>query len=187
MVATFNVAWDFGGTANTPGTTDTTITNLRFNNEDTNDQDTASPITITPSTTIYSFWKHIYLKCSGAPSLQCNNFKIYTDGSLAWTGCTVKVGDDACTRSHNGGSPLYAGYDPGTASVLTAHDTIATTTSLFTYTSGSARTVTCSESGNLVNATNETTDYVVLQLEVTDTASPGTTATETITFSYDEI
>jgi len=184
MVATFDVVWDFGGTANTPGTVAQTLTNLRFNNEDTNDQDTASPITITPSTTIYSFWKHVYLKCTAGPSVQINNVKVYTDGTLGWTGCTVKVGDDVCARNS---TPSYAGYDPGLASVLTTHDTIATTTSLFTYTSGSARSVTISESGSIINATNETTDYVVLQLEVTDTASPGTAATETITFSYDEI
>ena len=48
MPAVFDVAWDFGGTDNAPGTDATAITNLRFNAEDTNDHDLLPPI-ILPS------------------------------------------------------------------------------------------------------------------------------------------
>jgi len=39
----------------------------------------------------------------------------------------------------------------------------------------------------VLRAVGETTDYVVLQLAVSDTASPGNLSAETITFQYDEI
>ena len=183
MVASFDTVYDNGGSVNSPASS-TAFTNLRFNNEDTNDQDLLSPVTIPAAGTNYSFWKHIYLKCTVAPATQVNNVKIYTDGTLGWTGCTVKVGDDVCTK--NSGSS--AGYDPAVAAVvLTDHDTITTSTSLFTYTSGSPRTVTISEAGSIINATTETTDYVVLDTEVGTSAVSGLQATETATFQYDEI
>jgi len=183
MTAAFDVSWDFGGTANSPGTVEEVLTNLRFNNEDTNDQDTASPVTVPTSGTNYSFWKQIYLDCTTAPDTQVNNVKIYTDGTLGWTGSTVVVGDD--TLTHNSGSD--AGYDPGQALVMTTHDTVTATTDLFSFTSGSSRTVTISEAGSIINATGEFTDYVCLGEELSTSGTEGTEATETITFQYDEI
>lgn len=183
MAATFNVTLDTGGSDNTPGTS-ATITNLRFNAEDTNDQDVASPITITASSTIYSYWKQLYLKCSGAPDTQADTVKIYSDGSLAWTGVTVNIGDELPV--HNSGATT--GYDVADAQETQVnHTDITAVTSLFTYTSGSAKSVTISESGSIINATNETTNYIVLQAAVTDTATSGTKATETVTWSYVEI
>ena len=187
MVATFNVVWDYGGTANTPGTTAETLTNCRFNAEDTNDQDTASPLTIVASTVVFSYLKHLYLKCSGAPSVQVDNVKLYTDGSLAWTGCFVYVANDTCTKNSGSSAGYFPAVTVGQATMITNHDTVTARTSLFTYTSGSAKTMAISESGSIINATNETTNYAVLQMTVEDTASPGTQATETVTWSYDEI
>ena len=184
MVAVVEVDFDKAGTVNAPGTPDHAVANLRFNIEDTNDQDTNSPITIPAAGTNYSYWKHIYLHCTTAPATQVNNVKIYTDGTLGWTGCTVKVGDDLCTK--NSGSS--AGYDPAvSAVVLTDHDTIITTTSLFTFTSGAPRTCTISEAGAIINATGELTDYVVLDVEVGTTGVQGTQTAETVTWQYDEI
>ena len=183
MVAAFQTEWDFGGTANTPGTVETVLTNLRFNNEDTNDQDAASPITIPTGADVYSFWKQIYLACrTTAPDNYVNNVKIYTDGTLGWTDCIVNVADDVLT--HNTGSD--AGYDPGQALVMTTHDTVTAETSLFTYTLGAARSVTISEASTQIDAIGEFTDYVCLNLAVGNTAVQGTQATETITWQYDE-
>lgn len=185
MAATFDVDYDNGGTDNNPGAS-TTITNLRFNAEDTNDQDTNSPIVIPGAGTEYSYWKQVYLICTQAPDTQVDGVEVYTDGSLGWgTGFTVKVGDG--NQEKNSGSD--AGYDVANAqTVMTNHTHVAASTDLFSYTSGSARSVNISESGNIINALNETTDYLVLQLEVASTATlTGTKATETVTFSYDEI
>jgi len=183
MVAVFDVVWDFGGTANSPGTTEQVVTNLRFNNEDTNDQDTASPVVIPGAGDVYSFWKHIYLDATTAPDTEVNNVRIHADGSLAWVNVVLEVGDG--TQTKNSGSD--AGYDPGQALVLTTHDTVSTVTDFFTFTSGAPRTVSISEAGSVINAINEKCDYVVLSLEVSSTATPGTKPTELITWLYDEI
>ena len=189
MVAAFNVEWDFGGTVNSPGTVEEALTNLRFNNEDTNDQDTASPVTVPSGADNFSFWKQIYLACrTTGPSVQVNNVKIYTDGTLDggasdWVDAIVKVGDDVLT--HNTGSD--AGYDPGQALVMTTHDTVTASTDLFTFTSGSARAVTISEASSIINAIGEFTDYVCLQEELGNSGVAGVQATETITFQFDVI
>lgn len=183
MAAVFNTAWDFGGSVNSPGTVEADVgANLRFNNEDTNDQDTASPITITGST-VFSFWKQIYLHCTTAPDTKVDTVKIYTDGTLAWNDCVVVAAVDVLT--HNSASD--AGYDPGQALVLTVHDTVASTGSLFAFTSGSAKTVTISETSSQIDAQDEYTDYIALSLEVGTSAVQGTQATETVTWQYDEV
>lgn len=185
MAAIFFVTYDNGGTDNTPGT-NATITNLRFNAEDTNDQDTASPIDVPGAGTEYSYWKQVYLKCTTAPDTQVDGVEVYSDGTLGWgAGATVKVGDGTQTKT----SASSAGYDVANAQeVMTNHTHVSASTDLFTYTSGSARTVSISETSNLIDAINETTDYLVLQLEVASTyAGSGTQAQETITWSYDEI
>ena len=188
MVAVFDVVWDYGGSANSPGTTAEVLTNCRFNKEDTNDQDTASPLTITAATTIFSYLKHLYLKCTPAPSVQVDNVKLYTDGTLGWTGCIVYVADDTCTKNSGSSAGYFPAATVGQATMITNHDTVTARTSLFTYTSGSAKTMGISESGSIINATAETTNYAVVQMTVTDTASPGTQSpAETVTWSYDEI
>ena len=40
---------------------------------------------------------------------------------------------------------------------------------------------------NIIDAIGETSDYLVLQMEVDNTASPGNLTDETFTFRYDEI
>ena len=184
MVAAFQTEWDFGGTANTPGTVETVLTNLRFNNEDTNDQDAASPVTIPTGADVFSFWKQIYLACrTTAPDNLINNVKIWTDASgLAWTGCTVNVQDDVLAHSTAGD----AGYDPGQALVMTTHDTVTSVTDLFTYVTATPRAVTISETTSQIDAIGEFTDYVCLSLTVSSSAVQGTQATETITWRYDE-
>jgi len=184
MAAAFDVTIDMTGTDNSPGS-NATVTNLRFNAEDTNDQDLNSPIIIPAAGTEYSYWKHLYLLCTTAPDTQVDNVQVYSDGTLGWgTGATVYVGDG--TQTKNSGSS--AGYDVADAQeVITNHTHISAKTDLFSYTSGSTRAVSISESGSIINALNETTDYIVLSLEVASTASPGTKATETITWQYDEV
>ena len=184
MVATLEVDFDKAGAVNAPGAPDHNVANLRFNVEDTNDQDNASPITIPSAGTAFSFWKHIFAHCTVAPSVLINNMKIYTDGALGFTGCVVQVGDGVQTK--NSGSS--AGYDPGQALVLTTHDTIAAITDFFTFTSGAPRTLTISEASSQIDAVGELSDYIVLSMEVGTTAVQGIQApAETCTFEWDEI
>jgi hypothetical protein len=75
--------------------------------------------------------------------------------------------------------------------MVSNHTGISSQSDLFGFTSGSpfptASYITISESGNIISAQNETTNYVVLQLAVASTASPGSLTPETLTFVYDEI
>lgn len=188
MAATFNVMLDTGGTDNNPGTSTNTDAlgppNIRFKQADNPTIDSNNPIPIPAAGTEYSRWKQIYLKCTTAPSTQVDNVKIYTDGGGFGTGITVKVGDELPV--HNSGATT--GYDVSDANeVITNHTDITAATDFFTYTSGSPKSVTISEAGSIIDAIGETTNYVVLSMEVTSTASPGNLADETFTWQYDEI
>lgn len=184
MVAIFLVKLDLTGTDNTPGS-NVTVTNLRFNAEDTNDQDLASPIVIPGAGTEYSYIKHVYLECTTAPDTQVDAVKLYTDNALGWgTGSTVYIGDGVQTK--NSGSD--AGYDVADAQeVITTHTHVAAKTDLFSFSSGTPRTMTISEAGSIINAIGEFTDYAVMNLEVASTASAGTKTAETVTWQYDEV
>ncbi|MHC4397456.1 MAG: hypothetical protein ACYS1A_17585 [Planctomycetota bacterium] len=153
-------------------------TNLRFKLADNNTQDANNPCVKPAAGTNRSWWKCIKLYASVAPDTAINNVKIYSDGSLAWTGCTVQVGDEtqatyrqATTGGADTGTELVAGYTEITAK-----------TSLFTYTSGAVKDV----SGSIGATTGNITDYVVLQLDIGTSAVGGAQAAETITWRYDE-
>jgi len=140
---------------------------------------------ITAATTEYSRWKQIYLKCATAPDTQVDNIKFYTDGGGFGTGITVNAGDEFPVKN----SGADTGYDVSdTNEVMTNHTDITGVTDAFSFTSGSPLAgPSISEAGNIINAQNETTNYLVLQMTVVDTASPGDLANETFTFQYDEI
>lgn len=184
MVAVFDVNYDNLGTDDNPGASNS-ITNLRFNAEDTNDQDLLSPLVIPTSGTIFSFWKQLFIIATTAPDTQVDNVQIFSDGTLGWgTGVTVQIGDQFPLHS----STDTTGYDVADAQeIMTNHSGISSETSLFTFTSGSTLAVSISEAGGIINAIGETTNYIVLQTDVESTASPGTKPTETITWQYDEI
>ena len=185
-VAVFDVAWDFGGTDNSPGTQAAAITNLRFNAEDTNDQDLLSPLIIPASPgLVYSYWKQLYLECTTAPDTQVNAVELYSDGTLGWgTEVTVNVGDEMPVHT----AAATTGYDVANAQeTMTNHTDITAVTSLFTFTNGSAKSITIGEAGAIIDLATETTHYVVFQCTIDDDSTPGTKTTETITWQYDEI
>lgn len=151
--------------------------NARFKLADDNTQDANNPCVRPAAGTNYSFWKSIKLYASVAPDTAINNVKIYSDGTLAWTGCTVQVGNETSST-----------YDQATGSgdsgdeMVANHSQITGKTSLFTYTSASVKSV----SGSIGAATGAISDYIVLQLDITNAATGGQQAAETITWRYDE-
>jgi len=168
---------------NGAGPADAQATNLRFKLADDNTQDTNNPCVKPAAGTNYSAWKAICLYCAGtAPDNDIDNIKIYTDGTLGWTGCTVEVGDE---------DVALASYDQATGSgdswdIMTDHTSITGTSSLFAYTSGSTRAV-AEEAAWSTPGTNEPiTKQIILQLNVGSTAVGGNQAAETITWMYDE-
>lgn len=190
MVAVFDVKLDRGGTDANPGNKDT-VTNLRFKTADDNDQDAVNPIPIVTGQTKYSYWRQLYLKCTTAPSTKVDNVKFYTDGSGFGTGITLNVGAQFPTNNVGAdtGYELATGT-PGDSGdeVVANHSGISSVVDAFTKTSGSPLAgPTISEASSQIDAINEETNYLVLQLKVEDTASPGTLSAETLTFQYDEI
>lgn len=189
MVATMDVFTDFAGANNAPGTLQDTDPlgppNVRFKYADNNTIDLNDPIPIPSAGTNRSRWKHMYIRCAVAPDTQIDNMKIHSDGAGFGTGITVNVGDG--TQVKNSGSS--AGYEVSDVAdeALTGHADIATVTDFFTFTVGSPRTISISEAGSIINLATETSDYVVLSMEVINTASPGNLTDETITYEYDEI
>jgi len=191
MVATVAVFVETGPNA-TPVETDTSALgppNIRFKTADDAVIDANNPIPIPAGADNRSFWKHIFLKATGGTFTQIDNVQFYTDGTGFGTGITVNVGNETPTK--NSGST--AGYDQATGTVgttgneLTTHANITAKTDAFTFTSGSPKSVSISEAGAIIDATGETTNYVVAQMDVANTASPGDLADETWTFQYDEI
>ena len=194
MAATMSVYFDFGGADTAPGTEQDTDAlgppNIRFKTADDATIDTNNPIPVPAAGTNYSFWKQVYLYCDDPDGNTIDNVKFYSDGSIGYgTGITLMVGDE--TPVKNSGSD--AGYEVATGTggttgdeMVAAHAGLTGSTDAASLTSGSPLTVSISEAGNVINLAAETSNYVVLQVNVADTASAGLTASETLTFQYDE-
>jgi len=195
MVAVFSVYYDTAGTDATPGaSTDVDALGpptLRFKTNDNTTIDSVDPVPIPSSGTNYSYWKQIYLYCDTAPDTQVDNVKFYTDGGGFGTGITLNVGDEFPTHTNasNAGYEVATGTSGTTGNEVTANHALVTgVTDAFTFTSSSPLSgPTISEDSSVINAIGETTNYLVLQLAVISTATPGNKTDETLTFQYDEI
>lgn len=151
--------------------TNTTITNCRFNTDDTVNPGTTNPLVKPAAGTNRSYWKTVYLNADSSPSGTINNCKIYSDGTIGWTGCTLYVGST--------GSYSQATGTPGTS----GDDSSVATADIAGFTSGAPKSLT----GEIDNpSTGKITDYVVMQVDLSTSAVAGTLAQETLTFQYDE-
>lgn len=176
MAATFDVEIDTGATP-TMGS----LTNLRFNSADDNAQDTTDPIEILGSTN-YSYWKHIYLRCIGGTFTQCNNFKYYSDGAGYDTGITIKVSTNEVLNDSE--------YDQadGNNEMVANHTGVTASADVNGYTSGGSKlNLGVVPGDDKIDASGEETDYLVFQMEVANTASPGQVTSKTHYIQYDEI
>lgn len=155
------------------GATETDITSgtLRFKTADDSTVDAVAPIPVIVGSTSRSYLKHVKLKCTGAPANNITNAKFYTDGSASATGWSGIV-DVKAKASASYTNPLTNGTTAMTGSPSSA----------FTYTSGSALDL----NAGTFTGTGAIGDYTVMQMEVLDTASPGTLGNETFTWSFDE-
>ena len=166
MAATVSVKQSTGA-----GPSNTTITNLRFNTDDTANPGTTNPMVKPAAGTNRSFWKTVYLNADDSPAGTIDNVKFYSDGTISWTGATVYVGTT--------GTYTQATGTDGTS----GDDSAVATADVTDFTSGATKSVT----GSIDNpSTGKITDYVVMQVDLTTSAVAGTFATETMTFQYDE-
>ncbi len=187
--AVFSIYFDSAGVDGTPGLT-TAIDalgppNLLFKNADNPLIDSLNKITIPAAGTVYSFLKHIYIKCTAnADAHTMNNVTLWSDGTNSLgLGIDMMIGLEFPTHT----AALTTGYEVADATEMVAqHGSIATSTSIFTKTSAVPLTVTITEAGAVINAVGETCNYIIMQANIASTANPGISPTETTTISYDE-
>ncbi|MDO8302150.1 MAG: hypothetical protein Q7T18_02815 [Sedimentisphaerales bacterium] len=192
MAATMKVYCDYGPVGSITSQ-DTTTNNpaLRFKAADNNAINLNNPVRVPQSGQVNrSYWKHVYLYCAANPSQYIHNVRFLTDSANGFgAGTSLKVGDQTPTRNH----ASTAGYVQATGTgntgnaIVGNHTNVTSVSDAFTKTEGSPLTVSVSETdGRIVNI-GDTSDYVILQLEVADNTSPGLIPTEMFTFGYDEV
>lgn len=191
MVATIEVFISTGGTNGSPGAEVTTEglgpPNVRFKRADDSTIDSVNVMTIPAAGTNYSRWKTLFGKCTVAPNTQVDNFRFHTDGTSFGTGIACRIGLQFPNKN-SGSTSGYEVADVVDEELVVGHGGITSDNDAFTYTSGAPLTgPTISEAGSIINATNETTNYILLQLNTINTAAPGNLADETFTLLYDEI
>lgn len=201
MAAVFAVMLDTVGADTAPGTS-TIISasegvdtlgppNLRFKTNDNHTIDAVDPIPIPAAGSKYSYWKSIYLEATTAPDTQVDNLRFWSDGGGFGTGITLNVADDTLVKTN----ASDAGYieavgtpgDTGTE-IITGHSGVSAVTDVFSLTEGgTTHDPGISESGNIIDAIGETSNYICMQMTVASTASPGNLADEDLSIKYDEI
>lgn len=170
-------------TGTSPGTTtDITGANTVANAQDVNETtvlSSSNPVRIPASGSNYSYWVTTKLWCTAAPAQKIDNVKWQTDGAINFgTGITA-WGAQAQTYVQATGTVGTTGTALGTA----VHTGLLNAPAdIFTYNSTSPMTFT----GTIGATTGAIANYVVYQLVVGSTASPGSTSQETFTWTYDE-
>lgn len=182
MAATVNIKRWTGASGFTSGTIITSLNTVA--NAVDQHQSTAStstnPIKIPAAGTNYSYWVSTRLATGATgPTGTINNIRWYGDGSAGWgTGVGCNVAQASSYRQATGTQGVT-----GTVLNTTNHTGLTGAPQNFTtYTVGSPMSVTGSTSSSNTDFGN----YVVYQLTVGTTASPGTTNQETFTWLYDE-
>lgn len=149
-----------------PTTTDKTGGSVRMKKADNSTVDLVNPLVKPASGSDWSFNKLLRLSVTGGTYSQITNIKAYTDGSSG-LGTGVNLWAKA--------TATYA--QPTQASASTGY------ANAFTYTSGAPLSL----GAGPYTSTGEKGDHLDLVAEVQSTASGGLTASETITFAWDEI
>lgn len=167
MAGTIQVRSYHGTTADAG--TDVSAGAVRFKLADNDTVDAVTPIAIPGAGTAYSWIKHLALHCTVAPSNAVNNCKFYTDGANGLgTGVTVMAKISTYLNPTSNAATALT----GTSDVFTTYGSV-----------GAALAIP----GSIGATTGKiSTDFVQCQMNVASTATQGTTATETFTFSYDE-
>jgi len=171
-MATISIKEVNGAGAGTP----TTVTNITLATTDAYSPSGFS--LVKPSTgNTYSYWKVLYLNADTAPAGTINNIKVFSDGTVGWTGTTLKLGvSDAYVQAT--GTAGLTGLD-----AEVSYDEGITMTSAGDYTSASPLSLT----GTLSNPdTGKVSQYLVMQATLSTSSTTGDLDSETITFRWDE-
>ena len=140
---------------------------VRFKAADNDTVDANNPIVIPGGGTAYSFLKQFRYYAATTPTNSLDNLKFYMDAANNYgTGISLQ-----CKQAAAWTNPVTLGSADATSC-----------TDAFTYTSGNPLAIT----GSWSSGTGPFGNYLKVQLTVANTAPQGTTASESITFSYDE-
>ena len=145
--------------------TEAAVTGVMMRSNDSAAVTKANPITISSVATVYSYEKWLRFKCTVAPDNLVSNFKYWGPNTTPGTGLTLLAGTTA-----TGATPV----NTESAVATVQQDTNYYDTSHVLAIAGD------------LDAENEETDYLVLQLAVGTTAGPGDIAQQTHNYSYDE-
>lgn len=197
MVATVGVYQATVGSDGAPGSENEITSSTRLQTKDQfAPNDTDYPIPIPTSGFKHSFWIHLYLKITVAPSVKINNIRFYSDGTIGWNFGTNGELRRGNRDSGDIGSPMDTEYDVATGSDGDTGDTIEDGTSGHDYYNGQTTPTTdvvndTEASPATVDSTDHTTTgkckAVVLQVKAASDATQGEQNDETLTFKYDEI
>ena len=151
--------------------------NVRFKAADDNVQDFTNTIKIPTSGSNYSYWKHVAPVAASPPVNFINNVKFYVQGSVNWPGCTLRVAQ-VTNYSQAIGTQGVTG-----AEASANHPDHPTMVDVNNYT----QTNPLRLSGSIGNTTGKIIDgYLLMQLEVTPSATAGITSQVTFVWEYDE-
>lgn len=159
---------------------------VRFQSADRPHQvDNSYPILVPPSGSNYSYWVHMGLDISGTFT-QVTDIDLYSDGTISWTTCTLKVSNISGGPPHgltmNTEYELATGTEGETGDEMVANHTgVDSAVDVTTYTSASALSVDTS----LITSAGKS-KFVVLQLTVPTGATEGVYSGETLTWEYTE-
>lgn len=197
MVATVGVYQATGGSDGSPADENEITTSTRLQTKDQfAPTDTTYPIPIPTADFNYSYWTHIYLKITVAPSVKINNIRFYSDGAIGWnygTGGELRRGN---RDSGDHGCPMDTEYDVATGTEgTTGHSIEDGSNGHGYYNAQTAKTADVASDTEGSPATIDSTDHtttgkckaVVLQVKVDTDAVQGEQTDETLSFKYDEI
>lgn len=197
MVATVIVEQANGGSDGSPGAENEITASTRLQTKDQwAPTDTSYPVPIPASGFKYSFWIHVYLEITVAPSTKIDNIRFYSDGAIGWnygTGGELRRG---ARDSGDQGAPMDTEYDVATGTDGDTGDTIEDGTNGHDYYNGqSTPTADVANDTEGSPATIDSTEHtttgkckaVVLQVKIASDATQGEQTDETLTFKYDEI
>lgn len=171
-------------TTGSPGYEDITSETNRAATSDDPNETTSNPIPVpSDGSTNYSYWVSTRLYAVSGPSTSITAIKWYTGGGTWDTGVALKVAT-ASVYGPAKGSVGVNGSILNSANYGTGWDFASSVgVNAFTYTSANLLSITGSH-GTAPNTFFG--DFVVYQVEVISSASPGPTSSKTLTWQYDE-
>jgi hypothetical protein len=165
MAATIEIRSYHGSTPDSG--TDKAGGSVGFKAADNDTVDANNPIVIPTADDAFSFLKQFRFYAASTPSNAIGNLKFYMDGSNGYgTGITLQ-----CKQETGYTDPIALGSADATGC-----------TDAFTYTSGSPLAIT----GSWSSGTGPFGYYLKVQMKVHHDAVQGTTASEAMSFAYDE-